>query len=314
MTGITARISDRIVSSRQAIRVDMRTLLAVATTVVLWASAFPAIRAGLQAYSPAHVALLRYLIASAALMIYAIFNKLPLPRLRDIPPIALTGFIGITCYNMFLNTGETRVPAAIASFIVAAAPIYMALIGTLLFHERLRLWGWLGILISFTGVTVIAFGNNSIGVSGLQITPQLVMVMLAPVAQSIFVTSQKPFLKRYSAFQFTAYALWSGTFFLLVFLPGLLDEIKAAPIRSTLAVTYLGLFPAALGYGTWAYALARFPASRAGSFLYLVPLVALIISWLWLSEIPSLLALVGGVLVLAGVIVVNTRGKLRPKS
>jgi hypothetical protein len=69
------------------------------------------------------------------------------------------------------------------------------------------------------------------------------------------------------------------------------------------------VFSGAIGYVSWAYALAHIPASRAASFLYLVPLLALGIAWVWLGELPPLLALPGGALVLAGVMVVNARGR-----
>lgn len=77
----------------------------------------------------------------------------------------------------------------------------------------------------------------------------------------------------------------------------------------TLATIYLGIFPGALGYVSWAYVLSRLPASTAASFLYLVPVVAIGIAWIWLGELPTFLVVVGGAFVLAGVILVNTRGR-----
>jgi drug/metabolite transporter (DMT)-like permease len=88
--------------------------------------------------------------------------------------------------------------------------------------------------------------------------------------------------------------------------------VQAAPLSATLATVYLGVFPGAIAYVAWAQALAHLPASRAASFLYVVPVVALTIAWVWLGEIPSILALLGGVLVIAGVITVNRRGHATP--
>src|SRR5262249_16006845 len=93
------------------------------------------------------------------------------------------------------------------------------------------------------------------------------------------------------------------------FAPGLVSQIRTAPPDATLAVVYLGLFPGAVGYVVWAYALARLSASVAGSFLYLVPAFAIGIAWLWLGEVPTTLSMLGGVVVIIGVIVVNTLGK-----
>jgi drug/metabolite transporter (DMT)-like permease len=288
---------------------DSRTMIAAGVTIVIWASAFPAIRAGLHAFTPVHVALLRFMVASAVLAVAAIATRMGLPRWRDVPGIALMGLTGITAYNILLNTGEVTVPAAVASFIIASAPVFVALLATAFLGERLRGWGWIGIALSFGGVAIIALG----GQSGFQIDANALIVAAAAVAQSLYFVGQKPYLKRYSPFRFSAYAIWCGTLFLLVFLPGLLQEIQAAPLSATLAVVYMGVFPAALGFVTWAYVLSRIPASRAASFLYLVPAFALIIAWLWLGEVPGILALVGGALVLAGVILVNTRGSVRQR-
>jgi drug/metabolite transporter (DMT)-like permease len=171
--------------------------------------------------------------------------------------------------------------------------------------ERLHRWGWIGMLIGFVGVAVIAFS----GVSGFRLDPRALIVLCAALAQSLYFVGQKPLLTRYRAIEFTTYAVWIGACLLLVFLPGLPQQVRAAPISATLAVVYLGIFPGAIGYVCWAYALTHIPASRAASFLYMVPLLALGIAWVWLGELPPVLALAGGVLVLAGVMVVNSRGR-----
>jgi drug/metabolite transporter (DMT)-like permease len=98
----------------------------------------------------------------------------------------------------------------------------------------------------------------------------------------------------------------------LIFSPGLFREIQTASLESTAAVIYMGIFPGAIGYVSWALVLSRLPASRAASFLYLIPAVAIVIAWIWLGEIPTLLAAIGGILVLSGVILVNLRGRAVP--
>lgn len=282
---------------------DIRAYGAAALTVILWASAFPGIRAALPYYNPFHVALLRYATASIVLGVYAIFTRMRLPQWRDLPRFALLGLVGIAYYNIALNGGEVRVPSAEASFLVASAPIFMAVEAMFLLKERVRLWGWIGIAVSCAGIALITVSQAT----QFQADGWALLVLSAALAQSLYSIGQKSLLSRYSAFECTAYAIWIGTIMLLFFSPGVLGELRLAPLGATGAAIYLGIFPGALGYVSWAYALSRLAGSTAASFLYLVPLVAMGIAWFWLGEIPTLLALGGGMLVLAGVIIVTLR-------
>lgn len=281
-------------------------LVAVTITVLSWASAFAGIRAALKAYSPAHVALLRYLVASVVLGVYAVLVKMRLPQRRDLPGIALLGLVGIAFYNIALSFGQVTIPAATASFLIASAPVWMALLAALTMGERLRPSGWTGMALSFFGVAVIALGTRV----GLRLDVRAFVILAAALAQSIYSLGQKKFLSRYSALQVTAVAIWCGALFLLPFSSGVIGEIRSAPLGTTLAVLYLGVVPGALGYVTWGFGLSRIPASMAGTYLYLVPAFAMAIAWLWLGEIPTLVSLVGGVLVVLGVVIVNTSGRI----
>lgn len=284
---------------------DILTMLAAGTTVVLWASAFAGIRAGLESYSPESVALLRYLVASIVLAVVAVLKKFPLPEKRDFSQIALMGFLGFSVYNVALNAGEVTVSAGVASFIVAPAPIFMAILAALFFNDHLTPKGWGGISICLVGVTILSFA----GEDGIDIDPRALLILLAAIVQASYSVGQKPLLRKYGALAFITYAIWAGTTFLLIFTPRLVNEMSSATTESSFAVVYMGIFPGALAYGTWSFVLSRINSSIAGSFLYLVPFFAVLIAWLWLGEVPSIASIVGGFIIIIGVFTVNTIGK-----
>ena len=90
------------------------------------------------------------------------------------------------------------------------------------------------------------------------------------------------------------------------FLPSLLQALPTAPIDATIAVIYLGVFPSAIAYTTWADVLAQIPASRAATLIYVVPVLEIIIAWVLLAEVPTVISLISGAIVLSGVVRVNT--------
>ena len=293
-------LEERSVQKRRN-QVDTKTLAPVIVTIVFWSSAFAGIRVALPNYSPGHLALLRFLVASGVLVVYAVGNHVSFPNLRDIPKIMLLGFLGVTVYHVALNYGEISVTAGAASLLIASTPAFTALFAVIFLGETMNRWGWLGIATSFFGVILVTLGEGY----GLQFDLGAILILLAALSTSAYFVFQKPLLEKYGALPLTTYVVCAGTFFMLVFLPGLPQAIFAAPLHSTFSVAYLGVFPGALAYVTWTQALSKAPTSLVTSFLYLSPVLAIFIAWFLLNEIPSLISLIGGSISILGVMIVN---------
>lgn len=267
----------------------------------LWASEFAAIRMALDAYDFQHVVAFRYALAALTLAGYGVLTRIRLPRRQDIAGLALTGFVGFTLFTGALTAGEQTVNAGTASLLISSAPIFTVLLAMLLLGERLQWLGWIGIVLGFIGITIITVGVNR----GIALNAGAVLILIAAIAESIYFVLQKPFLDRYTPLEFTTYVVWMGTPLLWLFLPGLFSEVRAAPVEATGAVLYLGMCVSILAPASWAFGLSRTSASASASFLYLIPVLAVLISWGLLGEVPSPRALIGGVIVLAGVALVN---------
>jgi drug/metabolite transporter (DMT)-like permease len=273
-------------------------LAAGLVTVTAWGSAFVAIRAAGEMFSPGAIALGRLLVSTLVLGAVALVRGEPLPARRDVLIIALYGVLWLTVYSVTLNAAERRVDAATAAMLINTGPILIAILAGQFLREGFPPRLFAGCGVAFSGCALIAVATAG---AGTRAALGIALCIVAALAYAVAVVVQKPVLARVPAFQVTWIGCAAATVGCLPFAPTLAGEAADAGAAAIGWTIYLGLVPTALGFATWTFALRRTSAGRMGSLLYLVPVVATVLGWALLGETPPALAAVGGALCLAGV-------------
>ncbi|MFJ3524827.1 DMT family transporter [Pseudomonas sp. NPDC090203] len=281
----------------------VKVALATVFVIACWGYSPAGIRIGLLAYDPGHLALLRFLIASVFMALIASSMKISLPRLRDLPLLAVLGFFAVSLHHIALNFGQPGVSAGASSVLIQSMPLFTALLAHFVFKEQVNAWRWFCVTWGLVGVGIVILGDRGFG----HVDARALLILLAAFSWSLYFSLQRRHSHRYDGLTMVCYTVWAGTFFLLVYLPGLVGEIVNAPLRVNVAVGVLGLFPSALAYLAWAYVLKHMEASRATMSLYLTPPMAIAIASVLLGEIPSPMVIVGAVVVLSSVVALNLR-------
>lgn len=277
---------------------------AAVVTVVLWASAFIGIRAAGHDYSPGPLALGRMFVGALALTVIAgLAGKIRLPRGRTLAGVIVWGVLWFGLYNLALNTAERTLDAGTASLLVGLAPILIAVFAGISLGEGFPARLLAGIGIAFAGVAGIALATSS----GASDTVSVALGLAAAVLYAGSTILQKRLLPQVDSLTMTWLGCLVGAVACLPFAPVLLRELAAAPTSATLSVVYLGVFPTAIAFITWGYALTRTTAGRLGAATYAAAPLAVLMSWALLGEVPTAIALVGGTLCLTGVLVATLR-------
>jgi len=282
-------------------------LIAAAFTLVVWSSAFAAISYGLQAFAPAELALLRFLVASLVFALPVAFGLIKLPPRRDWPAVVVLSLLGMSVYQLSLGYAMTRVPAGSAAVIVSLAPGVTAALAALRLGESLGRRILIGLAVAFAGALLVTLGSGRT----IRFEPMALLVLVSVLVTSIYFVGQKPLLQRTTPLGFTAASIFVGTLGLLPFGLHLPEKLALASTPQIASAIWLGLGPTILGYIAWSFALSRAPVSVVSSFLYGQPLLAGLIAWLWLGQTMGSLAILGGALTLVGV-ALTVRGARKP--
>ncbi len=275
-------------------------------TIILWSLAYVLTRLTLQYFSAFSLGFLRYLFASAALIVIALFTKMKRPALKDLPWFLAAGAAGFFLYMIAFNQGQATVTAATASVVIATVPVITALLARFVYKEKLMTFQWIAIVIEFIGVGVLTLLNGTFSVNN-----GLCWLLVAAVALSIYNLLQRKLTKKYTALQSSAYSIFLGTCLLAVFAPISVKEIAQAPTIQYLYLAVLGVGSSAIAYIAWAKAFSKAnKTSQVSNYMFVTPFLTSILGFLLMNEVPDRATFLGGGIILVGVLIFNFGGLL----
>lgn len=267
-------------------------------TVLLWATAYVYTKVALESFSPTVLGAIRYYIAAVLLFLVCIIKKTGLPAKADIPFFILSGLTGFGLYITVFNLGSATLGAVTSSVIIASVPIITGVFASFIFREKIRPLGWAAIGICFCGILVLTLFNGV-----LNLNKGVWWMILAAFLLSCYNLTQRRLTKTYSAFQATAYSIFVGAVFLLIFLPQTVREVCTATPEALGVALYLGVLPSAVSYVLWSKAISLATmTSQVTNYMFLTPLLSGILGFFVIMEVPDQATLLGGAIILAGLI------------
>lgn len=279
-------------------------LIAAGVTVVLWASAFVAIRHLAGTFAPGSLAFGR--LALGALCLAAIAGRGGIPRATRSQWLAIlaVGALWYTTYHLALNAGERHVDAGTASMLILCSPVFVAVLAAIFLGEAMTRTVAVGLTLAMAGGALIAFSGHG---GGGQRLLGAGLCLISAVAASVAMIVQKRFLVGLKALPLTWMTVSVGAALCLPFAGQFVGDVRHASTSSILWLGFLGVFPTAIAYTTYGFALSQMSATQAGILTYLIPPITIVLGLVLLGEAPPALAYVGGVVTLAGVVIARRR-------
>lgn len=276
-------------------------------TVLIWATAFPVTKIIGDELSAESLGLVRLIVASVTLIILGLFTHIKKPVNRKaVGWLFLSGLLGFTLYLIFFTTGISTLTSATSSIVIAATPVMTAIGASKIYGDRIRPAGWACILMAFVGVVVLMLWDGALSIN----------VGVLWTLGAAFVFCLYNLINRHlsgmghTAMEIVTYSMIFGALVMMVFLPQTLTELTTANGSAITWAVYLGVAPSAIAYLLWAKASEYAErTSEVTNYMFVTPLLATLLGFIMLGEIPSLGTLIGGVIIIASVVLFNRIGK-----
>ena len=270
-------------------------VIAIITTVFFWGSSFPVMSFLLETSSPMVLGAGRFVFAGFISILWCAYNlNKKKINFNHLLRFFIAGFVGIFLYNIFLNYGQQTVSAGASSFIVNCNPLFTALIGFFILKQRVTIIHWAGLILCLIGVSIISIDQEG----GFTLGSGATLILFAAILTATYFHILKPLVTIYGSLTSFAYTIVFGTLPMVFWFPETYNFLIISNNEVKLAFLWLALFPTALGYLTWTFAVGYYGANKASLSLYLIAPISLIINYLWYDKEPSLQTIIGGLIII----------------
>lgn len=288
---------------RTRARHDLTVDLGLVATAVIWGMNFPVVKAVLREMEPLAFNALRFPCAAFAVwfLLRAQGRRL-MPYRKDWWTVIALGIAGHVIFQVCFIFGLDLTLTGNAAILLSTTPVWVLLISAALGRERFNVSILIGVLGTLAGMVILVTGGSH-EMGGVR-TGDL-LVLGAAISWSVYTVFSRRMTKRRGVLEMTAWTLWAGLpFIVLMGIPDLIrTDWGAVSAGAWLGIVYAGVFAIAVAYLLWYRGVRTIGQSRTSVYQNLVPVVALIAAWFWLSEMPTPQQLTGAGVILAGVVV-----------
>jgi O-acetylserine/cysteine efflux transporter len=291
-------------------RGSAKQLAAIVLLVLAWGSTFSAVKIGLDSVPPVLFGGMRSVLGGAVMVVLA-FTRSGLPRLRETWPLyALLTLLNVVGFFSLQTLAILELPSGLAAVLIYLQPVLTGVLAAPLLGESL---GWskvLGLLVGFAGIVVVSAGALEGHVSGLGVA----YAVTGALVWSLGTIAFKKYADRVDSWWAVALGFFVGG--LVLSLAGGVFEgtdIAWSP-EFVAAFVYAAVIGTAISWSLWFGLVGTGEAGRVASYIFFVPIVALVTGALVLHESLGASLLAGAGLVIVGVYLVNRRQKLPVRS
>ncbi|MGD9605332.1 MAG: DMT family transporter [Bacilli bacterium] len=270
-------------------------VLALIATLI-GASANALSKMGLEGFSAVPMALLRHFFTALFFFLLAIFSKMRLPKLKDVPWFFLTGFTGFAFFSFLFNLGLETTNVAMASIILGTFPIMTIILAAIIFKEKIALGSYFAVAIEFIGIIVLFANKGTFTVS-----IGAVLIFLSALMLAIYNVTQKHLLKKYRPIEIITYSIITCLLMMSMYIPKAISEIKVAPSEALWAVIILGIVASGVTTILWSIAVSKATSvTTITNFAFLTPFLAIIYGLILVPETLEVKTIIGGLVIIGG--------------